>query len=132
MDVGVKEFNKAFGSEEGCKHIREEYRAAQYRAAQYGAAQSTYINDILEEEDLRSYADPLTCRATSFHALRTISFAFFNSSRNMISTREKLLDREREQVRREMAEMRKAIWVNTKNDGKWKSSHKKFPFEVRI
>jgi hypothetical protein len=62
MDVGVKEFNKAFGSEEGCKHIREEYRAAQYRAAQ-----STYINDILEEEDLRSYADPLTCHATSFH-----------------------------------------------------------------
>ena len=77
MDVGVKEFNKAFGSKEGCKHIREEYRAAQYRAAQYGAAQSTYINDILEEEDLRSYADPLTCRATKLPCIENNFFRFF-------------------------------------------------------
>ena len=103
----VKEFNAAFGNKEGRKRIREEYEAAQ----------SKYINEILDQEDMRAYPDPKTCRATKLPCIPNNFFRFFQLFQKYDldqKHREKMLDREREQVRREMAEMRKALWVYRK------------------
>jgi hypothetical protein len=104
----VKEFNAAFGNNEGRKRIRQEYEAAQ----------SKYINEILDAEDLRAYPDPRTCRATKLPCIPNNFFRFFQLFQKFDldqKHREKCLDREREQVRREMAEMRKALWVYRKH-----------------
>lgn len=104
----VKEFNAAFGNKEARKRIKKEYEAAQ----------STYINEILDAEDLRAYPDPMTCRATKLPCIPNNFFRFFQLFQKYDldqKHREKMLDREREQVRREMEEMRKALWVYRKH-----------------
>ena len=104
----VKEFNAAFNNKEAQKRIEKEYEAAR----------SKYINEILDAEDLRAYPDPKTCRATKLPCIPNNFFRFFQLFQKYDldqKHREKMLDREREQVRREMAEMRKALWVYRKH-----------------
>jgi hypothetical protein len=102
----VKEFNAAFNNDDGRKRILKEYRAAE----------QVYINDIEDEEKIRVYPN-LSSRATKLPCISNNFFRFFQLFQKYDydqKQREKSWDREREGMRREMAEMRKAIWVYRK------------------
>jgi hypothetical protein len=105
----VKEFNAAFNNDNGRKRIRQEYQNAE----------RVYINDIKENEKLRVYPN-LSSRATKLPCIPNNFFRFFQLFQKFDfdqKQREKSWDRERETMRQEMANMRKAIWAYRKYHG---------------
>ena len=105
----VKEFNAAFGNDDGRTRIKKEYLAAQ----------QSYINGIEEDESVRVYPKA-SSQATMLPCIQSNFFRFFQLFQKYNfdqKHREKSWQRERKAMQREMSIMRKAIWIYRKKNG---------------